>query len=109
MERINIPYFIASGELEPQEYNNFLVNFLANSTFSYLQVKAGSICFCLIDDCLDADVPLVELAFTSKSSTYFLFENNVSIFFSCALRCQFPNVSLHQLGPYVTYVYIMYQ
>ena len=33
---------------------------------SGFEVKAGSICFCLIDDCLDADVPLAEITFSSE-------------------------------------------
>lgn len=35
---------------------------------SGFEIKAGGICFCLIDDCLDADVPLAELTFSSKLS-----------------------------------------
>ena len=27
-----------------------------------LQIKANSMCFCVIDDCLDADIPLAELS-----------------------------------------------
>ena len=33
---------------------------------SGVDIKASSICVCLIDDCKDADVPLAELTFNSK-------------------------------------------
>lgn len=30
-------------------------------------MKAESVCICFIDDCLDCDIPLAELTFSSKS------------------------------------------
>ncbi|MEQ2162830.1 hypothetical protein GOODEAATRI_023926, partial [Goodea atripinnis] len=34
---------------------------------SGVEVKAESVCICFIDDCLDCDIPLAELTFSSKS------------------------------------------
>lgn len=33
---------------------------------SGLEVKADSVCICFIDDCLDCDIPLAELTFSSE-------------------------------------------
>lgn len=35
---------------------------------SGVEVKAESVCICFIDDCLDCDVPLAELTFSSECS-----------------------------------------
>lgn len=38
-----------------------------SAPLSGVEVKADSICICFIDDCLDCDIPLAELTFSSKS------------------------------------------
>ncbi|CAE1274656.1 VPS13D [Acanthosepion pharaonis] len=38
-------------------------NYEGPLTLTGIEVKAGSICICLIDDCKDADVPLAEISF----------------------------------------------
>lgn len=37
------------------------------TSLSGVEVKAESICICFIDDCLDCDIPLAELTFSSKA------------------------------------------
>lgn len=41
-----------------------------SAPLSGVEVKAESVCICFIDDCLDCDIPLAELTFSSKSNTY---------------------------------------
>lgn len=38
-----------------------------SAPLSGLEVKADSVCICFIDDCLDCDIPLAELTFSSKT------------------------------------------
>lgn len=38
-----------------------------SAPLSGVEVKAESVCICFIDDCLDCDIPLGELTFSSKS------------------------------------------
>lgn len=38
-----------------------------SAPLSGVEVKAESVCICFIDDCLDCDIPLAELTFSSKS------------------------------------------
>lgn len=37
-----------------------------SAPLSGVEVKAESVCICFIDDCLDCDIPLAELTFSSK-------------------------------------------
>lgn len=39
-----------------------------SAPLSGVAVKAESVCICFIDDCLDCDIPLAELTFSSKCS-----------------------------------------
>lgn len=39
-----------------------------SAPLSGVEVKAESVCICFIDDCLDCDIPLAELTFSSKHS-----------------------------------------
>lgn len=38
-----------------------------SAPLSGVEVKAESVCICFIDDCLDCDIPLAELTFSSQS------------------------------------------
>lgn len=38
-----------------------------SASLSGVEVKAESVCICFIDDCLDCDIPLAELTFSSKN------------------------------------------
>lgn len=38
-----------------------------SAPLSGVEVKAESVCICFIDDCLDCDIPLAELTFSSKT------------------------------------------
>lgn len=38
-----------------------------SAPLSGVEVKAESVCICFIDDCLDCDIPLAELTFSSKA------------------------------------------
>lgn len=39
-----------------------------SAPLSGVEVKAESVCICFIDDCLDCDIPLAELTFSSKNA-----------------------------------------
>lgn len=41
-----------------------------SAPLSGVEVKAESVCICLIDDCVDCDIPLAELTFSSKSASH---------------------------------------
>lgn len=41
-----------------------------SAPLSGVEVKAESVCICFIDDCLDCDIPLAELTFSSKPYLY---------------------------------------
>lgn len=43
-----------------------------SAPLSGVEVKAESVCICFIDDCLDCDIPLAELTFSSKPHLFFL-------------------------------------
>lgn len=54
-----------------------------SAPLSGVEVKAESVCICFIDDCLDCDIPLAELTFSSKPHLYgiHLFLSNVENYF----------------------------
>lgn len=41
-----------------------------SAPLSGVELKAESVCICFIDDCLDCDIPLAELTFSSTSHSH---------------------------------------
>lgn len=78
-----------------------------SAPLSGVEVKAESVCICLIDDCLDCDIPLAELTFSRKSHSHTshdegsedAFPNNISRIIKIMEKCQTPcaDEATHQL------------
>lgn len=73
-----------------------------SAPLSGVEVKAESVCICFIDDCLDCDIPLAELTFSSKHRYTRCVEGAEEEGTSCLqLLCRHGDLCLSRAGLYV--------